>query len=113
MKRYVEQSPPRDETERSPRTRSRGWAGSTSLLLTLLALACAAALSAQATTITVANTDDTGPDTPAPGSLREALANASDSDTIDATGITGTITLMPGATSSAELRVDKSVTILG
>jgi len=79
----------------------------------LLALACAAAISAQAGSIIVANTDDTGPDTLAPGSLREALANAVDGDTIDATGITGTITLMPGMINFAQLVVDKSVTILG
>jgi hypothetical protein len=57
----------------------------------------------QAATITVSNTDDDGP-----GSLRAALRSASDGDTIDATGITGTILL-----TSAELVVSKSVTIVG
>lgn len=59
--------------------------------------------SAFANTIAVINTNDSGP-----GSLRQALANASDGDTIDATGISGAITL-----SSGLLLVDKSVTING
>ena len=52
-------------------------------------------------TILVTNTNDNGP-----GSLRQALAGASDGDMIDATGISGVITLTTG-----ELLVDKSVTI--
>jgi hypothetical protein len=55
-----------------------------------------------ATTITVTNTNDSGS-----GSLRQALADANDGDTIDF-AITGTITL-----SSGELLVDKSITISG
>jgi len=51
----------------------------------------------------VNNTNDNGP-----GSLRQALVDANDGDTIDATGISGAITL-----SSGELLVDKSVTIEG
>jgi uncharacterized repeat protein (TIGR01451 family) len=66
-----------------------------------------------ANTIPVTTTADTGPDSPTPGSLRAALAAAADGDTIDATGVTGTITLVGGQTLSAELVVDKSVTILG
>ena len=82
----------------------------------LFALACAAtALSAA--TITVTSTADTGPDAPPPGTLRAALASAADGDTINATGISGTITLMAGVTAEdaqdAQLVVDKSVTILG
>jgi len=58
---------------------------------------------AEATTITVTNTNDSGP-----GSLRQALSVANDGDTIDATGISGVINL-----TSGELLVDKSVTING
>ena len=66
-----------------------------------LTLACALAIPAHATTILVTNTNDSGP-----GSLRQALADANDGGTIDATGISGVITL-----TSGELLVDKSVTI--
>ena len=58
---------------------------------------------AHATVIIVTNTNDSGP-----GSLRQALAIANDGDTIDATGISGVITLTTGA-----LLVNKSVTING
>jgi hypothetical protein len=68
-----------------------------------LTLACALAIPAHATIIPVTNTNDSGP-----GSLRQALAIANDGDTIDATGISGVITL-----TSGELLVDKSVTING
>jgi len=68
-----------------------------------LTLACALAISAHATTILVSNTNDSGP-----GSLRQALADANDGDTIDATSISGVITL-----TAAQLLVDKSVTING
>ncbi|HEX3420217.1 MAG TPA: choice-of-anchor Q domain-containing protein [Candidatus Udaeobacter sp.] len=61
------------------------------------------AIPARATTISVTNTNDSGP-----GSLRQALAIANEGDTIDATGISGTITLTGG-----ELLVEKSVTING
>ncbi|PYK22042.1 MAG: hypothetical protein DME56_02535, partial [Verrucomicrobia bacterium] len=66
-----------------------------------LTLACALAIPAHATTIIVNNTNDSGQ-----GSLRQALVDANDGDTIDATGISGVITL-----TSGELLVDKSVTI--
>ena len=56
-----------------------------------------------AATITVMNTSDSGA-----GSLRQAIADANDGDTIDATGISGTIKL-----TSGHLVVDKSVTING
>src|SRR5438552_16746737 len=68
-----------------------------------LTLACALTISAHAGTIIVNNTNDDGP-----GSLRQALVDANDGDTIDATGISGVITLTTGG-----LVVDKSVTING
>jgi len=55
-----------------------------------------------ADTITVTNTNDSGP-----GSLRQAIADATDGDTIDF-AVTGTIAL-----TSGELLVNKSVTISG
>lgn len=67
-----------------------------------LALLCTTSISVRATTITVTNTNDSGP-----GSLRQALADANDGDTIDF-AVTGTIGL-----TSGELLVDKSITISG
>ena len=58
---------------------------------------------ARATTISVTNTNDSGP-----GSLRDALAIANDGDTIDATGVSGTILL-----TSGELQINHNVTING
>ena len=55
-----------------------------------------------ANTITVTNTNDSGP-----GSLRQALADANDGDTIDF-AVTGTIGL-----TSGELLVNKGITISG
>jgi hypothetical protein len=72
------------------------------LFATCLSALCLIALSTQAATITVTNTNDSGA-----GSLRQAIADANDGDTIHF-GITGTITLTTG-----ELLVDKSVTISG
>src|SRR5215470_15122644 len=63
----------------------------------------AVAIPAAATTISVTNTNDSGP-----GSLRQALADANDGDTIDATGISGVITLTTGV-----LFVDRNVTMNG
>ena len=68
-----------------------------------LMLACVLTIRAQATTIIVTNTNDNGP-----GSLRQALADVNDGDTIDATEVSGTITL-----TSGQLLVDRSVTING
>ena len=51
--------------------------------------------------ITVTSTNDNGS-----GSLRQALVDAQNGDTIDATGISGVVTL-----TSGELLVDKNVTI--
>src|SRR5438874_3874205 len=65
--------------------------------------ACALAIPAHATTIVVTNTSDSGP-----GSLRQGLMDANDGDTIDATGISGVITL-----TSGQLLVEKRVTING
>jgi len=53
--------------------------------------------------IVVTNTDDSGP-----GSLRDALAIANDGDTIDATGVSGTIFL-----TSGELQITHNLTING
>src|SRR6478736_9790205 len=55
-----------------------------------------------ATTITVTNTNDSGP-----GSLRQAVADANDGDTIEF-AVTGTIGLTTG-----ELLVAKNITISG
>src|SRR5438876_264895 len=74
-------------------------------ILFLTTLLCAASASMQlvhAATTTVTNTNDSGA-----GSLRQALADANDGDTINFS-VTGTIQL-----TSGELVVDKSVTISG
>jgi hypothetical protein len=70
-----------------------------------LLLACAIGIAAHSNTITVTDTNDSGP-----GSLRQALAEANDGDTIDFDpSLNGqTITL-----TSAELAVNKSVMIRG
>jgi hypothetical protein len=77
-----------------------------SLLLNLsvvcLALLFTTRISAYANIITVTNTNDSGP-----GSLRQALADANDGDTINF-AVTGAIGL-----TSGELLVDKNVTISG
>jgi hypothetical protein len=66
---------------------------------------CASIIAAPAATITVTNTSDSGP-----GSLRQALADANDGDTInfDPSLKGQTITL-----TSGELLVDKSITVSG
>ena len=56
-----------------------------------------------ATTITVTNGNDSGP-----GSLRQALADANDGDTINFDASVGTVTL-----TTAELAISKSVTVSG
>ena len=66
------------------------------------ALICAATVSVCADTITVTNTNDSGL-----GSLRQALADANDGDTIEF-AVTGTIGLISG-----ELLVAKNITISG
>jgi len=67
-----------------------------------LALVRAVATSAYANITTVTNTNDSGR-----GSLRQALADPNDGDTIEF-AVTGTIRL-----TSAELLVNKSITISG
>jgi hypothetical protein len=67
-----------------------------------LPLFCSVSMSAYADIITVTNTNDSGP-----GSLRQALADANDGDTIDF-AVTVTIGLTTG-----ELPVDNSITISG
>jgi len=67
-----------------------------------VALFFAVALVVHGATITVTNTNDSGP-----GSLRQALASANDGDTITV-AVSGTIVLTTG-----ELLVDKNVTIEG
>src|SRR6266403_1307995 len=56
-----------------------------------------------ATTITVTNGNNSGP-----GSLRQALADANDGDTINFDPSVGTVTL-----TTAELAIDKSITVSG
>src|SRR5262249_40571579 len=62
-----------------------------------------ATTSALAATFVVTNTADSGS-----GTLRSALASATNGDTVNATGVSGTILL-----TSGELVVSNSVTILG
>src|SRR5882757_7842546 len=70
-----------------------------------LALFCSLSMSAYADIITVINTNDSGP-----GSLRQALADANDGDTINFDpSLNGqTITL-----TTAELLINKNITISG
>src|SRR5947199_10475701 len=72
------------------------------LFASCLSALCLIALNAQAATITVTNTNDSGA-----GSLRQAIADAHDGDTVDF-GVTGTITLTTG-----ELLVNKNVILNG
>jgi hypothetical protein len=72
------------------------------VLLTTVVLGIAA-VTLSAAAFSIKTTNDSGP-----GSLRAALASAADGDTIDASSVTGTITL-----TSGELFVTNSVTIIG
>src|SRR2546423_9065440 len=72
------------------------------LLAMCLSILCLIALSTQAATITVSNTNDSGA-----GSLRQAIADANDGDTIDF-GVAGTITL-----TTDLLLVENSINISG
>jgi len=72
------------------------------LLVVSVLLFCATVMPARASTITVTNTNDSGP-----GSLRQALMIAHDGDTINF-AVTGTIALTSGG-----LPVNKSLTISG
>src|SRR4029077_14325202 len=70
-----------------------------------ITLLCAIAISAHATTITVTNTNDSGP-----GSLRQALADSHDGDTINFDpALNGQTILL----TTAELAIAKNVTISG
>ena len=68
-------------------------------------LLCALATTARADTITVTNTNDSGP-----GSLRQALADANDGDTIDFDASLNGQTIL---ITSGELVIDKNITISG
>src|SRR6266478_2695464 len=67
------------------------------------ALICSLGMSAYADIITVINTNDSGP-----GSLRQALADANDGDTINFDASVGTVIL-----TTAELAIEKSLTLSG
>src|SRR6266513_5688109 len=70
-----------------------------------LALFCSLSMSAYADIITVTNTNDSGPD-----SLRQALADANDGDTINFDpALNGQTILL----TTAELAINHDVTILG
>ncbi len=73
------------------------------IILTIAALGCVLTSSSRATTIIVSNTADSGI-----GSLRAAIGNAANFDTVDASGVTGTIVL-----TSGPLGVGKNLTIIG
>src|SRR6266571_1652069 len=77
--------------------------GMSALLPALIAVLNLIPADCEAATITVTSTADSGA-----GTLRAALASAANGDTIDASGVTGTILL-----TSGELLVTNSVTILG
>ena len=72
------------------------------LAILIRLLFCVGAMPAVAATITVTNTNDNGP-----GSLRQALKNANNGDTISF-AVTGTITLTSGA-----LPINKNIAISG
>src|SRR5438093_11749396 len=73
------------------------------LFLVLLTCTVLAQAARAATILVTIAADDGGP-----GTLRAALESAADGDTIDATGVSGTILLRTGA-----LVVNNSVTIVG
>jgi hypothetical protein len=70
-----------------------------------LALSCALATAAQANIITVTNTNDSGP-----GSLRQALVDSQDGDTVDFDPLLKGQTI---SVTSAELVINESITITG
>lgn len=73
------------------------------IVLVTITLAALLPICLRAATFHVTSAGDSGP-----GTLRQALADAADGDTIDATGVSGTILL-----TSGELVVAKSITIIG
>src|SRR4051812_47734389 len=70
-----------------------------------MSLVCAIGISAQATTITVTNTNDAGS-----GSLRQALVDSQDGDTID---FDSSLKGQNISLTSAELVINKSIIISG
>jgi hypothetical protein len=94
----------KNQTKRKDTTQMKTFNSNTCRILfaTCLSALCLIALSTQAATISVTNTNDSGA-----GSLRQAIADAVNGDTIEF-GVTGTITLMTG-----ELLVNKNVTLNG
>src|SRR5947199_7967041 len=74
-------------------------------VLFCLALLCAIPICGHASPITVTNTNDSGP-----GSLRQALADANDGDTINFDPALNGRNI---SLTSAELVIDKSITING
>jgi predicted outer membrane repeat protein len=95
----------RAQRRQQSRARRIAAVGSSALLATSAGafLAAMTAAPAGAATITVSNLNDSGA-----GSLRNALATANDGDTIDLTGLSGTINL-----TSGELVIEDAVTIAG
>jgi hypothetical protein len=87
----------------SPSTRLRKVYRAAVLTLIVVGATLLGASGASAGTITVINTNDSGP-----GSLRQALSLANNGDTINATAVSGTILL-----TSGELQVTQNVTING
>src|SRR5262245_35208536 len=90
------------------RTSTRGTIGRL-VATTALVWTLASIVTVHAATLLVTTTADDE----SPGTLRAALAAAADGDVIDATGITGTITLLPHFLTSSQLGVTKSVGIVG
>jgi len=86
-----------------PTSPLRSLLGSVRLGFLCLVLQGAAPAILRATTFTVTSTSDSGP-----GTLRAALASAANGDTIDLTGISGTILLTNG-----QLVVTNNVSIIG
>jgi uncharacterized repeat protein (TIGR01451 family) len=81
------------------------------IALAALLCALAATQSIYADTILVTSTADDG----SPGTLRAALAPANNGDVIDATGVSGTILLLPDPNffNASQLNVNSSVTLRG
>ena len=108
-KKHTAQPAPARHSRLLRRSICEGWIGEGGFLnlrtWICLALLCSVSMSAYADIITVTNTNDSGP-----GSLRQALADANDSDTINfdpaLNGQAITVT-------TAELVIDDSITISG
>src|SRR5215207_3441171 len=85
--------------------------GSITLVASVVALLAPAVglQNLRADTLVVTSTADDG----SPGTLRAVLAAAGHGDVIDATTVTGTITLLPQLLASSQLEVTTSVIIRG